>query len=246
MNRLFYGTWELDGTLKKIDESKAEDLIKYAKKLGINKFDTALAYGNGKVEKILSRTTTDGDIILTKVPAVTKPKLDSTNSLEYYPCGYVVEKVNESRKNLSRSVIDIVLLHNWSLSWGSEEPCLDELLDLKRKEQIKYIGISLPNNYNNRLSEQIVEKIDYVEAPFNIENNWIINDLNFYREHNVKVILRSIFLQGKTIKDGSVNVEETIKRIAKYDTYIAIGMTEERQIAENINVLEKVSENNEE
>ena len=240
MNNLFFGTWELDGIQKNINEEQAMELIKHAKEKGIKKFDTALAYGNGKVEKILSKVIDKDDIILTKVPAIIKPEIDSIDSVTYYPPGYTSEKVLQSKENLSRDIIDIILLHNWSKLWSDDEPCLNELINQKEKGNVRYIGISLPNYYNERLSEKIVQKIDYLEAPLNTKNDWILRDLDFYKTNNVKVILRSLFLQGKSIKNGELEVKKTLKETSKHETYLAVGMTSKNQIDENVETLKGV------
>lgn len=75
-NKIFYGTWELDGKIKPISEKQAANLIRLAKENGINRFDTALAYGNGNVEKILGAQLEDNDVVLTKIPAKQKPSLN--------------------------------------------------------------------------------------------------------------------------------------------------------------------------
>lgn len=236
-NNLFYGTWELDGVLKNIDEKTAIKLLKYAKSKGIDKFDTAIVYGNGKVEKMLSAIVEDDDEILTKVPAIVKPSIDAVNISEYYPEKYIEKKVNESLKNLNRESIDIVLLHNWSTNWEEDLMPLHELKQIKDKGIVKKIGISLPNNYNKRLPDKIIKMIDYIEAPYNIDEKWILNDINYYRQNNIEIILRSLFKQGTLLKENLVSVKETILFIKKLDVFVTIGMTSKDQIDENIKLL---------
>lgn len=236
-NKLFYGTWELDGILKNIDESKAIQLLKYAKSKGINKFDTALVYGNGKVEKLLSVIIDNNDIVLTKIPAIIKPNIDSYHIKKYYPENYIEKKLLESLKNLNRETIDVVLLHNWSINWGKDLTPLFELKKIKDKGVIKEIGISLPNNYNERLSDKILKEIDYIEAPYNINEKWILNDIDYYRQNNIEIILRSLFKQGKLLKENLVNVKEEILFVKKLDVKVTIGMTSNNHIDENIKLL---------
>ena len=236
IKELFYGTWELDGILKNISSVQSIELLKYAKQKGINKFDTALAYGNGKVEKILSKIITNEDIILTKIPAITKPSINSVNIKKYYPNEYIHEKFKESLRNLGRNYLDIVLLHNWSINWTDISPLI-ELYNLKKKGLIKYIGISLPNNFSKRLDSTILDLIDYIEAPYNDDNKWILNDINYYKEYGIKIILRSIFKQGNLVKNNEKIVEKKIKEIKALGTYVAIGMTSKKQIYENTKLI---------
>lgn len=237
IDKLFYGTWELDGILKNISSREAIDLLKYAKIMGINKFDTALAYGNGKVEKILSKIITTEDIVLTKIPAIVKPSIDAKEIHHFYPNGYVFKKVKESLNNLNRNYIDIVLLHNWSINWISDITPLIELLNLKKKNIIKNIGISLPNGFSKRLDDNILKLIDYIEAPYNDDNQWILNDLDYYKEYGVEVIIRSLFLQGKLVKEKKEIVFEKINEVKALGTYVVIGMTSKEQIEENIKLI---------
>ena len=236
VKNLFYGTWELDGVLKNVSPNESIELLKYAKKNGINKFDTALAYGNGKVEKLLSQVLTSDDIILTKVPATVKPSIDSHGVHKYYPSGYISQKFKESLHNLNRDYIDIVLLHNWSLNWNDISPLI-ELSNLKQQGLIKYIGISLPNNFSKRIDAKILKIIDYIEAPYNIDNEWILQDINYYKEHNVQIILRSLFMQGMLARNNNEIVEKTIKKAKSLGTYLVIGMTNTQQIDENIRLI---------
>ena len=64
INRIGLGTWQLSGPVyldsknigwNFIEEEKSLDIIKYAVDLGIDFFDTAEAYGNGKSEVYLGK-----------------------------------------------------------------------------------------------------------------------------------------------------------------------------------------------
>ena len=138
---LFYGTWEFDGILKNLSTKKIKELIQYAKKIGINKFDTALAYGNGEVERLLSSLLDDNDTILTKIPATTKPTLDEINFESYYPKGYINEKFNLSCKNLNRKKINIVLFN----------PVDIRLIDEAPERRRKLLNISIGSLYKEYL-----------------------------------------------------------------------------------------------
>ena len=208
---MYLGTWQFDGTFNDMTDEEIIDLIKYAKKRGINKFDTALVYGNGKVEKLLSKVINDNDIVITKIPAKIKPSKDKTEKLEtYYDENYINNCVKKSLSNLDRTRINIVLLHNWSKSWDNSPVLLDWLLALKENNIIDKIGISLPNGYNERLPQQIISKIDVIEVPYNIENQWILNDIEIYKENNIEIILRSLFMQGKLLEDNKEKYKEIL------------------------------------
>lgn len=232
---LFYGTWELDGILKDIKEGEAIELLKYAKEQGINSFDTALVYGNGKVERMLASVIDDKDIVLTKIPAKIKPSLDEEDIDGFYPEGYIEEKLSESLRNLKRKSINIVLLHNFSRKWTNLRP-INDLVKLKKQGLIDKIGISIPNNFNERLPQNVVDLIDYIEVPYNVENTWILSDIDYYKENNIQIILRSLFLQGKVITDNNFIID-TLLKVKKLNVNVTIGMTKKSQIDQNIEIL---------
>ena len=132
-NTFYLGTWQFSGDFKKLTEKEIINLIRYSKKMGVNKFDTALVYGKGNVEKILGRNTEKDDIILTKIPAKIKPKLDEKRIENFYTQKHIKECVSKSLKNLNREYIDICLLHNWSTNWEKELKIIKYLEKLKRK-----------------------------------------------------------------------------------------------------------------
>lgn len=222
-NFLYLGTWQFDGSFNNLTNEEIISLIKYAKSIGINKFDTALVYGNGKVEKLLSKVIDDSDTILTKIPAKIKPPKDTNEKLEkYYDEQYINNCILKSLSNLNRKKIDIVLLHNWTKSWNNMPKLLDWLLVLKNKNMINKIGISLPNGYNERLPQQVLNKIDVIESPLNPENRWILDDIQIYKENNIEIILRSLFMQGKLLKDNQKNYRDIINKTKLLETSMVI------------------------
>jgi aryl-alcohol dehydrogenase-like predicted oxidoreductase len=234
---LYLGTWQFGGGFKQFKDEEIINIIKFAKKSGIKKFDTALVYGNGNVEKLLSRVVADDDVVLTKIPGIIKFDAKKVCDLyEYYTEKHILDCVNSSSKNLKKS-IDIVLLHNWLSNWNNEPEIINWLLKLKKNKLAKRIGISLPNNYDNKLSKNVLEKIDVIEAPYNAQNKWILNDLDVYKSFNIEIILRSLFIQGKTLTNGIDDYIKIIKEAKILETSLVIGMTTEEQIKNNIKIL---------
>ncbi len=237
-NKIYLGTWQYSGDFKKLSEIEIINLIKCAKKLGINKFDTALVYGKGAVEKLLSKITDEKDEVLSKIPAKTKPSNEKNKPIEdFYTYEHMKDCVLKSLTNLNRKYLDICLLHNWNSSWNDNPQILNWLLQLKQEKLVKRIGISLPNQYNETLPNKVLSIIDVIEAPYNEENNWVENDIELYKEYGIEIILRSLFIQGNTIKKDKVVAKDIIKNAMKFKTSLVIGMTSSVQIKENIKVL---------
>ena len=110
---------------------------------------------------------------------------------------YILECINKSLLNLNRKKIDICLLHNWTYKWNNEPLMIDILQKIKNSGLVDKIGISLPNMFNNELSDQVLKVIDVIECPYNSENNWILNSIDKYKKYGIEIILRSLFEQGK-------------------------------------------------
>lgn len=233
LNNLYMGTWQFNGQFKKFTDDEVIQLLKIANENGINRFDTALVYG--QAEKYISNLNNDNNIILTKIPAKEKPPLEENVTLsKYYTREYIEECINKSLSNLNRDYIDIILLHNWNCNWDNYPELIDWLLDLKKRNLVKKIGISLPNGYNRCLSPKILCYIDVIEAPYNEDNKWIKKDIELYKKYNIEIILRSLFLQGKSLKNKAKDYKDIIKFAKRFETSLVIGMTTEEQIINNI------------
>ena len=233
LNNLYMGTWQFNGQFKKIAEDEVIQLLKIANENGINRFDTALVYG--QAEKYISNLNNDYNIILTKIPAKEKPSLEESAILSnYYTKEYIEDCVNKSLSNLNREYVDIILLHNWNYNWDNYPELIDWLLDLKKRKLVKKVGISLPNGYNRSLSPKILCHIDVIEAPYNEDNKWIEKDIELYKKYNIEIILRSLFLQGKVLKNKQNDYKDIIKSAKRFETSLVIGMTTEEQIINNV------------
>lgn len=232
-NQLYMGTWQFNGNFKKITNQNVIKLLNYAKNLGIKRFDTALVYGDA--EKCIGKVIEEDDIVLTKIPAKQKPPLyDQINLYDFYDKDYIYECVSKSLNNLNREYIDIVLLHNWNDFWNNSFELIEWLNELKEKGLVKKIGISVPNGYNKQLNKKVLCYLDVIEAPYNEEDKNIENFLSIYKKYNIEIILRSLFIQGKSLKNSKDNYNKIISKAKEKRTSIVMGMTTFKQIKENI------------
>ncbi len=258
--RLYLGTWQFSGQFKNFSDIQIKEIITFANSNGIRKFDTAAVYGNGKVESILGETMINDSTVLTKIPAVSKPSLEtSARSIVYYPKEWINKCLLDSSKRLCRAPIDTILLHNWSRQWQKHDDLnpLMFLLESKAAGVVKKIGVSLPDDFDVRLSDEVIELIDVVEAPLNTDNTWILSEIPRLKTKGVEVILRSLFMQGLLIMDGDSfqmlndrdirkkrysilspsirqNYKEILLRAWELQTSITVGMTTFQQILDNI------------
>ena len=204
-DRILLGTWQFGGDFGIISDCATKELLVTAFNYGIRRFDTAMVYGNGRIEKFLGEALPCDALVLTKIPALNKPRLDESADLLHtrYPQNLVTSLVSESLVRLKRSNIDTILLHNWTREWVTVNQPIIELMELKRNGVVDKIGISLPDGFRSRLGEEICKNIDVIEAPYNHLESWIRDDIIWYQNFGIDVILRSLFAHGLRLKSNA-------------------------------------------
>lgn len=237
-NRLYFGTWQLGGQFKQLSRPQIETLLNFALQSGIRRFDTAAVYGDGKVEKILGACLPPEAVVITKIPAASKPALGSLSSIrDFYTPTLIRRSIEESLKRLRRDSINVILLHNWHPAWSSDVVEVMAVFDdLKKDGLVNRVGVSLPNGFNMHIDDTVLPYLDVIEAPFNPQERWILDQLPDLLGLKKEVLLRSLFRQGTLLKDGYA-AKEILRETLALNTSMVIGMTTEEQITENISYL---------
>src|SRR3989344_5043743 len=83
-DRLYFGTWQLGGQFKNLSPAYIESLLLFAISSGIRRFDTAAVYGGGKVEEMLGACLPEDAVIVTKIPAASKPNLEAPEPIQRF------------------------------------------------------------------------------------------------------------------------------------------------------------------
>jgi len=122
-----------------VEIDKARPIIKRAVDLGVNFFDTANLYSNGRSEEIvgeLLKGHRDDVVIATKV----RLKVEGPNKegLSRY---HILQQVRKSLKRLQTDRIDLYQIHRWDYATTIDETLL-ALNDLARQGTVGYIGAS--------------------------------------------------------------------------------------------------------
>ena len=235
--RLYFGTWQLGGQFKKMSSGYIESLLLFALNSGIRRFDTASVYGEGRVEKGLGICLPADTVIVTKIPAITKPDLKFPAPIQrFYSYDQINRSMDSSLSRLKRTFVDTVLLHNWLPSWSLDAvEILQYLTKMKDKGIVNRIGISLPDNFSTHLDQSILPYIDVIEAPFNPEQRGVLEQLTTLLGLKKEVLLRSLFCKGKLF--AKYPAEMLAQDAFKLGTSVVIGMTTEEQIIQNISYL---------
>lgn len=138
LSAIIMGTWQTGRSMwTGINDAQSEKAIRAAMDAGITTFDTAEVYGNGHAEKILGRSVgsrRDQVVILSKV---------FSNHLQY---DALISACHRSLKNLGTDYLDLYQIHWPPGSFGAKpvplQESLEALMDLKRQEKIRAIGVS--------------------------------------------------------------------------------------------------------
>ena len=178
---LDYGVTNQSG---KVEESKIESILGFAKSNGIDILDTASGYGNS--EQVLGGVGVDGYQIITK-----------TASLKY-GVDEVIKGFYQSLKYLNQKSVDGLLIHDINEVNDKEfDDLFERLHELKRQGLINKIGFS---TYTPKQVNFLLENFDFdiIQLPFNVFDTRLAEggQLQALKKKNIEIHARSVFLQG--------------------------------------------------
>ena len=178
---LDYGVTNQSG---KVEESKIEGILGFAKSNGIDTLDTASGYGNS--EQVLGGVGVDGYQIITK-----------TASLKY-GVDEVIKGFYQSLKYLNQKSVDGLLIHDINEVNDKEfDDLFERLHELKRQGLINKIGFS---TYTPKQVNFLLENFDFdiIQLPFNVFDTRLAEggQLQALKKKNIEIHVRSVFLQG--------------------------------------------------
>ena len=168
-----YGAWGIGGQLwGGADDARSMRALHRAADLGLNFIDTALTYGNGRSEKLISRLLEErGERIYvgTKVPPKNKFWPARGKIEEAFPRDHLLECIDGSLTNLRLERIDLVQLHVWHPSWLESGDWHETLGELKRQGKIAHWGVSVTDHRPDSALELVSSgKTDTVQVIYNI------------------------------------------------------------------------------
>jgi aryl-alcohol dehydrogenase-like predicted oxidoreductase len=242
-----FGTWGMGGWSGS-DDDASRAALRRALESGCNFLDTALAYGNGRSERLIAEVLADwaGErpIIATKLPPKNGrwPARSSTPLDQAFPPDYIRETTERSLTNLGVSQIDLQQFHVWTDAWAEDDRWVRAVTDLKEQRLVRGIGISLnrwePTNVIKALRTGAV---DAVQVVYNIFDQAPEDELfPVCRELDIAVIARVPFDEGSltgtmtphdTWPQGDwrnlyftpANLRETLARVDRLKADLAAG-----------------------
>jgi 1-deoxyxylulose-5-phosphate synthase len=125
-----------------LDEEQGRPFIKRALELGINFFDSANMYGNGRSEEVLGRALRDFAkrdevVIATKVYFPMSPDVNGRGLSRKA----IMTEIDHSLRRLGMDYVDLYQIHRWDYDTPIEET-LETLHDVVKSGKVRYIGAS--------------------------------------------------------------------------------------------------------
>jgi aryl-alcohol dehydrogenase-like predicted oxidoreductase len=205
-----FGTWQLGGEWGAFDEQQAVQAIQYARRLGVDLFDTAQGYGFGASERLLGKALLDDlDHHRDKVVIATKGGLridDRQGLVRDSTPAWLREGVEQSLRALGVDHLDIYQVH-----WPDPDTPFAEtagaLQDLVDEGKIRHVGVS---NFDSAQMAEFARTrpVETLQAPYHLFRREIESDqLPYAREHDIGVLAYGPLAHG--LLTGALDEETT-------------------------------------
>lgn len=151
ISKISLGTWSYGGASTSGDQSvgwadqadsESKKALLKAYELGINHWDTADVYGDGRSESIIGsrwRQISRHDIFL-----ATKVGWDMGSHAHWYHPSRMIDNMERSLKNLKTDCVDLMYLHHCNFGENGEyfDDAMDILLKFKKDGKTRFVGLS--------------------------------------------------------------------------------------------------------
>lgn len=154
VSTISFGAWAIGGTWGPVEDRESLSALHRAVELGVNFFDTADVYGDGRSERLLAQLRKERKeqiIIATKVGRRLDPHVASG-----YNRQNLTAFIDRSLENLNTEAIDLVQLHCPPTQVFYMPEVFGVLDDLKVTGKIRHYGVSV---------EKVEEALKAIEYP---------------------------------------------------------------------------------
>ena len=203
MSEIGFGCWGMGGGWGPRDDEEAKQAIRRALELGIDFFDTAYIYGEGKSEQLLGQAlkgTPRPFRVATKVPSETMdwPAHPGLDIRKAFPVRWIIECTETSLKRLGMERVDLQQMHIWTDAWVDQEEWREAAQQLKKQGKIKAFGVSVNDHEPESVLKLVATgEVDSVQVIYNIFDQRPAEKLfPLAQEHGVAVIARVPFDEG--------------------------------------------------
>jgi aryl-alcohol dehydrogenase-like predicted oxidoreductase len=220
VSELGFGAWGIGGgAWGRADEKTATAALKKALQLGVTFFDSALAYGDGRSERLIAHAVKQFGVrrqvtIATKIPPknLEWPAGHGTPIREAFPKDWIIKCTEQSLQNLESDFIDLQQIHVWSPRWMKETEWIETLRDLQLAGKIRYLGVSI-NDHEPDAALDLVRSgwVDTIQVIFNLfDQSPTLRLLPLAQEHRIGIIARCPFDEGGLT--GTLQADTTFGR----------------------------------
>jgi aryl-alcohol dehydrogenase-like predicted oxidoreductase len=167
VSEVSFGSWAIGGTWGEVNDSESLEALHKALELGVNFFDTADVYGDGRSEKLLAKLRKESNqkfYIATKTGRRLNPHI-----AEGYNKKNLTSFVERSLKNLDTEAIDLLQLHCPPTEVYYMPEVFGILDEMVNAGKLRFYGVSV---------EKVEEALKAIEYP-NVQSVQII--FNMFR-----------------------------------------------------------------
>ena len=180
------------GEFKRPSDSEAVDLLKKAYDSGINLFDTAPGYSESERLTGKALGSEKDCLIATKISFPPSLELGSTQEAR----SLIRASVEQSARNLQRSTLDILQIHNATEDILQNNVILETLTRLRDDGLVRFLGASIYTE-EEALTAIRTGCLDALQVPFSILDQRMRHSVARTAEKTgVGLIVRSVFLKG--------------------------------------------------
>lgn len=184
VSALSFGAWAIGGAWGSVDDQESYAALNRAIELGVNFFDTADVYGDGRSERLLGKLRKEHQeriIIATKAGRALNPHI-----ADGYNRTNLTGFVERSLRNLQTEALDLLQLHCPPTEVFYRPEVFGILDELVKAGKIRYYGVSV---------EKVEEALKAIEYP-NLQSVQII--FNMFRQRPAELF----FEQARKRKVG--------------------------------------------
>jgi len=160
-----FGAWAIGGTWGHVDDSESLRALSRALELGVNFFDTADVYGDGRSERLIARLSRESGkrfYVATKAGRRLHPHVAAG-----YNAKNLAAFVERSLENLEMDAIDLLQLHCPPTDVYYTPEVFGALDDLVKAGKIRYYGVSV-ERVEEALKAILYPGVQSVQIIFNL------------------------------------------------------------------------------
>ena len=199
LKKIIIGTANLENhygfSKTKLAIKEFKKILKLAKKKNINTLDIAPEYKN--VFNILNEQDLTGWNIYSKISNIPNDKklIDE----------YILSTIIQSLKNINFEKFKGIMIHwPWDLKKNNCHIINTTFKKIKKYKLSNEVGVSIYSNYLKKDYLDLID-LDFIQCPFNLVDQSLKKKgiIKFLNKKKIKIIIRSIFLQGILLRKNS-------------------------------------------